>query len=191
VGTSEASEIHRRVEDANVLWRLDRREGAFILALVAVGAAARRAHPALHDQAAFETYLLSQRSWRISVEYRGEQIPVETVLYKLLRCQLVHEAGMAADLEFLDGVPDDDLVLRAGGAPEHVLKVSPGWFQHLIECALAMPQWRSLFGLTSSAALDSVYIRGRPVRRAWELPCQSASPLPSEASTGLRYAAPS
>jgi hypothetical protein len=140
MGTPETVEVRRRVEDANVLWRLGRREGAFILALVAVGAAARRAHPTLHDRAAFETYLLSQRRWRMSAEYRGEQMPVETILYKLLRCQLVHEAGMAADVQFLDGVPDDEFALRAGGAPEYVLKVSPSWFHHLTACALAVPE---------------------------------------------------
>ncbi len=132
MGTPNVAEIHRRIDDAEALWQLGRRESAFILALVAVAAAARRSYPALKERAAFEAYLLSHRRWRFEAEYQGSLLAIETILYKLLRCQLIHEAGMASDVQFFDEA-GDELAIRAGGAPEYVLKVAPGWFHHLVE----------------------------------------------------------
>ena len=60
------------------------------------------------------------------------------MLYKLLRCQLVHEADLPSDVEFLDDLPEEQAAVRAGGAPEYVLKLSPGWFHKLTACALSV-----------------------------------------------------
>jgi len=128
--------VQRRVEDAEILWRLGRREGAFTLALVAVASAARHVQPGGSDREAFEAFLRGRFPWRISVEYRGEQVPIETLFYKQLRCQLIHEGELADDVEFLDGVPEDQLVVQAGGSPNFKLKVSPGWFHKLVGCAV-------------------------------------------------------
>jgi hypothetical protein len=65
-----------------------------------------------------------------------QQRSLEWIFYKLFRCQLLHEAGMAMDVEFLDDVPETALSIRAGGAPEYVLKLSPGWFHALVRAAL-------------------------------------------------------
>jgi hypothetical protein len=44
--------------------------------------------------------------------------------------------GFIADVKFLDDVDPDELVVRAGGDPEHVLRFSPGWFHKLASIAL-------------------------------------------------------
>jgi hypothetical protein len=103
------------------------------MALVAVAARARQDHPKpISDRDAFERFIRLRFSIRLSVEFRGTLTPWETVLYKWMRCELVHEGGLPVDLRFMDDVEADALVVRAGGAPNHVLLVSPGWFHQLL-----------------------------------------------------------
>jgi len=140
--------VQARVEDAQLLWRNGRREGAFLTALLAVAATSRKRfsdRKAVTDRDAFERFLETGHSVRLSVEYRGECHSIEHVFYKCFRCELVHEGGLPIDIEFM---PDDEpglLSVRAGGAPEFVLKVSEGWFHHLIGAVVAAPENAGLF----------------------------------------------
>jgi hypothetical protein len=96
--------IRARVEDALLLWESGRREGAFLSALVAVAATSRQRFPdrkAVGDREAFERSVSAAHSVRLSVEYRGEVHPIEHVLYKWLRCELVHEGEVPVDIEFI------------------------------------------------------------------------------------------
>jgi len=127
--------IRARVEDALFLWENNRPEGAFLSALAAVAATARRQFPdrnAVGDRAAFERFLTGTHSVRISVEFRGECHPVEHIFYKWLRCELVHEGGIPIDIQFMADDQPGTMSVRAGGAPDYVLKISHGWFHHLI-----------------------------------------------------------
>jgi hypothetical protein len=134
--------IRTRVEDALLLWGQGRYEGAFLSALVAVAATSRRQFPdrkAVGDRQAFEQFLAATHSVRLSAEFRGELHPVEHIFYKWLRCELVHEGGIPVDVQL---VPDEELgfmSIRAGGAPDYVLKVSFGWFHHLINAVISAP----------------------------------------------------
>lgn len=127
--------IRARVDDAILLWNNNRKEGAFLNVLVAVAATSRLRFPdkdTVRDREAFVRFLEAAHTVRISVEYRGECLPVELVFYKWIRCQLVHEGNLPIDIEFMpDSVPGT-VSVRAGGAPEYVLKVSDGWFHHMI-----------------------------------------------------------
>jgi hypothetical protein len=140
--------LRARVEDAQLLWRNGRRDGAFLSALVAVAATSRKRfadRKAVTDRDAFERFLEAAHSVRLSVEYRGECHPIEHIFYKWFRCELVHEGGLPIDIEFM---PDDEpglLSVRAGGAPEFVLKVSEGWFHHLVSAVITAPENRDLF----------------------------------------------
>ncbi len=125
-------EIQSRIDDALFLWQNGRRDGALLVALVAVAASARRRYPNLKDREAFEQFLHDCHSVRLNVEYRGTCEPIEHIFYKWFRCQLVHEGGLPIDIEFMD---TDEMAVRAGGAPEYVLKVGRGWFHHLIRSA--------------------------------------------------------
>ena len=140
--------IRARIEDAQLLWRNGRREGAFLTTLVAIAATSRKRfsdRKAVTDRDAFERFLKAAHSVRLSVEYRGECHPIEHIFYKWFRCELVHEGHLPIDIEFM---PDDALgsfSVRAGGAPEFVLKVSDGWFHHLVTAVIAAPENRDEF----------------------------------------------
>jgi hypothetical protein len=135
--------VRTRVEDALLLWNNGRKEGAFLSALVAVAATSRRRFPdrkAVGDREAFVRFLEAAHTVRISVEYRGECLPVEQIFYKWFRCQLVHEGGLPVDIEFMpDSVPGT-VSVRAGGAPEYLLKVSDGWFDHMVGAVALAPE---------------------------------------------------
>jgi hypothetical protein len=132
--------IGERVADARLLWEHGRREGAFLNALVAVAAASRVKYPRStepNDRQAFVQFLTGALPVRLSVEFRGSLVPVEDLFYERFRCTLVHEGQLPADIEFMDGLADPaELAVRAGGAPEYVLGVSPSWFATLTKAAL-------------------------------------------------------
>lgn len=137
--------VEARIEDALFLWKSGRREGAFLTALVAVAATARKRFPdrkAVGDRDAFERFLEAAYRIRLSVEYRGERHPIEHVFYKWFRCELVHEGALPIDIEFMPGEGPGILSVRAGGAPDFVLKVSENWFDHLIAAVVQAPENR-------------------------------------------------
>ncbi len=113
--------ILARVEDALLLWDNGRKEGAFLSVLIALAATSRLRFPdckAVSDRDAFVRFMESACAGRISVEYRGECLPVEQILYKWIRCQLVHEGGLPVDIQFMPDSAQGVRTLRAGGAPE-------------------------------------------------------------------------
>ena len=82
---------------------------------------------------------------RLSVKYRGKFYPIENIFYKCFRCELVHEGGLPIDIEIM---PDDEpgvLSVQVDGALEYVLRVSEGWFHHLISSVVAAPENEGLF----------------------------------------------
>ncbi len=134
--------IRARIEDAMFLWNNGHKEGAFLSALVAVASTAKRISPdrmAIGDRDAFEQFLKSAHSVRLSVEYRGELHTIEHIFYKWLRCELIHEGGLPTDLEFMPDTKPGTLSVRAGGAPEFVLKLSEGWFHFLVNSVVSAP----------------------------------------------------
>jgi hypothetical protein len=141
--------VEARIEDALLLWKSGRREGAFLVALVAVAATSRKRftdRKAVTDRDAFERFLQAAHNVRLSVEYRGECHPIEHILYKWFRCELIHEGGLPVDIEFFADKEPGCLSVRAGGKPEFVLKVSTSWFQHLIDAVTTAPENKGRFG---------------------------------------------
>lgn len=135
------------MDDAVLLWEQNRREGAFLSILIAVAASARKRYPnrsAVNDGDAFRLFLEASRSVRIAVEYRSVLWPVEKIFYTWFRCELVHEGGLPVDIEFM---PEQAGILsvRAGGAPEYILKVSDGWFWHLARAVIFSPENEEVF----------------------------------------------
>ncbi|PYP84385.1 MAG: hypothetical protein DMF61_20310 [Blastocatellia bacterium AA13] len=134
--------IRARIDDALFLWDNARLEGAFLSALAAVAGSSRRQFPdrkAVNDRDAFERFLTGAHSVRISVEYQGECHPVEHIFYKWLRCELVHRGAIPVDIQFMTDDDPGTMSVRAGGAPEYVLKISHGWFHHLINAVVNAP----------------------------------------------------
>lgn len=124
--------IHDRLADAGVLWDAGRREGALLSVLVAITAAARIEHPKRGDGEAFRAFLGARHTWSISVAYRGQQVTVDQLIWKWLRCELAHQATLPIDIQFGEPKEDpDQLWIRAGGAPEYRVRLSTGWYQWL------------------------------------------------------------
>src|SRR5437868_2893436 len=74
--------IRARVEDALLLWDNGRKEGAFLNVLIATAATSRRRFPDrkhVSDRDAFVQFLEKAHTVRLSIEYRGECLPVEQV----------------------------------------------------------------------------------------------------------------
>ena len=130
--------IQSRIEDALLLFNNGRYEGAFLNALVAVAATARRECPdcSIGDRERFEKFL--DKRWRgvIKVEFRGELHTVPHIFYKWFRCELVHEGGLPIDVEFIE---TEEMSVRAGGAPNYILKISHGWFHWLVNSVIEAP----------------------------------------------------
>lgn len=130
--------IRERVQDAKLLWDAERREGAFLVVLVAIAGRARREYPrSVGDRDAFARFIESRFRPRISVKFRGELRPLEQVFYKWMRCELVHDGGLPIDLRFKEDAESGELSVRAGGAPNYVLLISPGWFDQLVAWAVS------------------------------------------------------
>jgi len=130
--------IRNRVEDALFLHQNGRYQGAFLTALVAAAATARRELPdkKIGERESFEAFL--DKRWRgvLKVEFRDEVHTIPHILYKWFRCELVHEAALPIDIEFIES---DELSIRAGGAPEYILKISHGWFHWIINAVVEAP----------------------------------------------------
>lgn len=126
------SGIHNRINDALFLWENGRHESAFLIALIAVAAIARQRYPKMKDREGFEQFLRDTRLRISGVEFRGKLEPLEHIFYKWLRCQLVHEAALPLDIQFVAENEEGWMSIRAGGAPEHLLKIGHGWFHHMI-----------------------------------------------------------
>lgn len=160
--------IQARAEDSLPLWNGGRLEGAFLNALVAVAATSRRRFPdrkAVGDREAFVRFLEAAHSVRISVEYRNKCLPVEQIFYKWFRCPLLHEGALPVDIQFISDSKPGTVSVRAGGAPEHVLRVSHGWFHHMIGAVASAPENAAEFNaedVLAAQSRDGVLYFSRP-----------------------------
>ena len=64
--------IRDRIDDALLLWKNRRHEGALLCALVAFAATAQKRHPKLGDRERFERFWAETYAAIIAVEYRGQ-----------------------------------------------------------------------------------------------------------------------
>jgi hypothetical protein len=139
--------IRNRIDDALFLWNQGYFEGAFLSALVAVAATSRRQFPnsKISDRQAFEDFLQQGVFQHIDVEYRGEVHPVYHIFYKWFRCELVHEGGLPIDIEFMPDSTPGTVSIRAGGAPDFILRVSHSWFHELVFAVVNAPINKDIF----------------------------------------------
>jgi hypothetical protein len=134
------SEIRNRIDDAKLLWANGRREGALLVALIGVAATARRRYPRSGDREGFEAFLSDCCTVRITIEYRGKIHSIEHVLYKWLRCELVHEGKLPVDIQLMRETEPGLMSVRAGGKPDYIFRIGEGWFHHLIASVLGAPE---------------------------------------------------
>ena len=104
--------IRTRIEDANILLKLGRKEGALLATLVAVAATSRKRYPktkTMPDGRAFKKFVSEELSkygpgWstdrKVKIQFRGKLLWLPHVLYKFVRCELAHEAELPEYVSF-------------------------------------------------------------------------------------------
>lgn len=132
--------IRDRLVDADILWMAGRREGALLSTLVAVTALGKQKYPHLGDGEAFRQVFADQYRWGSTVKHRDRLLTIEQLMWKWMRCELVHCAGLPVHVQFFDEDEDpDDLRIQMGGLPENHVRISDGWYwllRRLIEDSL-------------------------------------------------------
>ena len=142
--------IENRIADAELLWKNDHKDGAFLCALVAIAGTARKRYPKDKDNAAFTRFLGDCSNVRLNVEFRGQLQSIEMIFYKFMRCEIVHEGGIPPDIGFGEDLQSGEMTVRAGGAPEYVLEIGTGWFFHLLNTVRQAKENSDLFTLIPS-----------------------------------------
>jgi|SRR5215213_5447832 len=105
--------IVRRIQKAEKDYAEGDYENALIQALIAVAATSAARYPNLGDRVRFEKLLAKDfgpnlgsnvaiKGGFIKVSYKGQLHTVEHIFYKFLRCELLHEADVPPDIEFVD-----------------------------------------------------------------------------------------
>jgi hypothetical protein len=158
--------IKTHIEDAENLWAQGRTEGAWLQALIAAAATARKRYPRpIGDRQAFTSFIcdiagvfLNGETGRPGPVYirfysesRADHRKLEDIFYTELRCNLVHEAELK-EIGFSESKLE-------GGRYEGTLSVptrGPGeipdfWVLNLIAAVKTAPENSDLFsGATSS-----------------------------------------
>jgi hypothetical protein len=162
--------IRRRIEDAHVLWREGRKEGAFAQVLLAVAATARKRYPkAPHgvqpvpdeqrphageyarDGNAFKTFVLDEMKkitgglkYGVAFPFQGANTPLEEILYEHLRCALIHEGGMPDSIVLTQPVRDGEKTFDVLQLRDP-LGFPEGWINTLLCVVVQAPENEPLF----------------------------------------------
>ena len=163
--------VRERIEDAKLLWQTGRKEGAFIMILIAVAATARKRYPKppkgakpvpegqrpwtgeyANDGTAFKTFLLDEMDkitggmkYTVAFPFRGTgKVPLEDILYAHLRCHMVHEGETPPTITFTEPVMKDgksQSVLRL----RDPLDLPEFWLWNMARVVTQAPENRDLF----------------------------------------------
>lgn len=151
--------IKDRIEDAEMLWSQGRKEGAWVQALVAAAATARKRYPKpMPDNEAFKSFI---RGYIPTIMYGKPSpkgfdaniifgdIPFEDILYKHIRCHLLHEADISELVSFSESKTlDGKLQATLSVGKPHRL---PDFLVlHLIKVIKEVPENADLFGTVKS-----------------------------------------
>lgn len=146
--------IKARIEDAEILWKLGRKEGAWAMALIAASATSRKRYPRpILDNEAFKSFIRDVLPTLVAGKpLKGtpnprvffDQTPVEDIIYIHLRCNLLHEGEIAEQVEFSESkIVDGKLQATLEvGSPN---KIPDFWVLHLIKAVKEAPENASEF----------------------------------------------
>jgi hypothetical protein len=115
--------------------------GAMTLALVAFAATGRKRypHPQYGDGDSFRRF--GQETLpAFEVNFKGKPLSMEHILYKLYRCELVHEADLPDDVEFVDD-GRQGIAIQAGDP----LKLEGNWVGVLLSIVTSAPENEAIF----------------------------------------------
>jgi hypothetical protein len=179
--------IKDRLDDSFFLFKADRRDGALLNLLIALAATARRRRPrtAYSDRVAFEEFLRDESAVVTPIgtlnihvpnadvaKYADRMMPLEAIVYLMMRCGLVHEGVLPDSIRFVDGfdIEVDEEAVRFGYilmerlamavelAPENAELFEQ--YRHMNDDDLA----KLLFGETARCDINIRYIRRRRER---------------------------
>jgi hypothetical protein len=152
--------IRERLEDAQILWNNDRKQGAWIQVLIAAAATSGLRFPGQSVGDAFRGFIREVTPTivdGISPAVPGgidvilnaegpDQIELAQVVYKHLRCNLLHEAVMPADVRLSESrMVDGKLVADfLAGTP---LIIPDFWVLHLAKAVANAPENAACAGM--------------------------------------------
>ncbi|MCG3130202.1 MAG: hypothetical protein FLDDKLPJ_00955 [Phycisphaerae bacterium] len=152
--------VKARIEDAGLLWKHGRKEGAWVLALVAAAATSRKRYPRpCSDSKGFKQFIRDVSGTLVTGKPASDvanpqivfnQTPLEEIVYEHLRCNLVHEGQVAAPVAFSESqVVNGKLqATLAVGSPN---VIPDFWVLNLMRAIREAPENASEFGAASSA----------------------------------------
>ncbi|MCI0627617.1 MAG: hypothetical protein L0387_39205 [Acidobacteria bacterium] len=145
--------VRERLEDALILWERGRKHGAWIQVLIAAAATSRVRFPAMKDGDAFRAFIREVTptiihgtapaiSGGISVVFNADTpspLPLDQVLYKHMRCNLVHEAEMPLEVCLSESrlVGEQMVADLKGGTP---LTIPDYWVINLAKSVADAPE---------------------------------------------------
>jgi hypothetical protein len=146
--------IKERIKDADILFKLGRKEGALFLVLVAVAATSRKRYPKIKDDGkAFKKFVSEEMSkyapgWKkdtkVQIKFRGKPLWMPHALYKYVRCNLAHEAELPEYISFKGENGFNVTVLN-----NEQLIISDAIFHYLRKIVIDAPENLDLFNLQS------------------------------------------
>jgi hypothetical protein len=159
--------VRARVEDAKVLWEAGRHEGAVIHVLIAVAATVRKRYPLpIRDSVAYKKFIRDELGkitngpiYGVAFFYDGKgRVWVGDLIYKFLRCGLVHEGHLPSNFRLVqpvagpgipfgvspDGKPYDGQLMNQLELND-VLGFPIGWIWNLIRVVAEAPENKSEF----------------------------------------------
>jgi len=104
--------VKDRLEDARLLYAHGRQEGALLSVLVAVAGTSRKRYPKETiggDREAFTKFVGEEMKTitggvkNFHIQFRGDLILLQDLLYRFVRCKLAHEAELPEDIIFEPG----------------------------------------------------------------------------------------
>jgi hypothetical protein len=150
--------IRARIDDGRALLAMKRPQGALLLFLVAVAATARKRFPKkttpstrkpgskMDDREAFETFFVSGMNdvspfksttgKGFAVPVGPDHVRVETVFYKFMRCNLVHEGELPPSVHFVEETRPNTVSFAAVSP----LRIGHGWLNWLFLMVARAPE---------------------------------------------------
>jgi hypothetical protein len=150
--------IKTRIDDAEHLWAHGRKEGAWVQALIAAAATARKRYPlATSDSRAFKSFICDITHFIVTGQAGGpgpiylrfgdrdDHRTLEDIFYTDLRCNLVHE-GELSEVGFSESTLESGCYRANLAVPAHgPAEIPDFWVLHLIAAVKAAPENSGLF----------------------------------------------
>lgn len=145
-----------RVTDAEVLWSQGRKEGAWVLALIAAAATARKRYPKPKtDREAFTAFIRDITMTLVYGESASDKRPavvfgdalLEDIIYKDMRCKLVHEGEIEGNVvldecRLVEGNMTGTMRVGGNGKPH---ELPDFWALHLLKAVREAPENQAIF----------------------------------------------